>query len=153
MKQAGDQGRLFLSKLTQKGHLLWMDEILHHLRNPGMMIPLQQTMVSHGFKVVQDFVHSEYGDRPPSDQRSRILLHGVGEELQECPAHSQMGPRHRGDACGVKNKSAGDGGNRPLAWLENSSASHAGESIPAVLIPTEECLDRYIDITSRTKPN
>ena len=22
-----------------KGHLLWMDEILHHLRNPGRMIP------------------------------------------------------------------------------------------------------------------
>ena len=21
-------------------HLLWMDEILHHLRNPGMLIPL-----------------------------------------------------------------------------------------------------------------
>ena len=24
-----------------KGNLLWMNEILHHLRNPGMMIPLQ----------------------------------------------------------------------------------------------------------------
>ena len=35
-----------------------MDEILHHPRNPGMMIPLQ--MVSHGFKVVQDFVHPQY---------------------------------------------------------------------------------------------
>ena len=23
------------------GHLLWMDEILYHLRNPGMMIPLK----------------------------------------------------------------------------------------------------------------
>ena len=42
--------------------LLWMDEILHHLRNPGMMLPCkyQQTMVSLGFKAVQDFVHPQY---------------------------------------------------------------------------------------------
>ena len=40
---------------------LWMYEILHHLTNPGMMIPrcrkYQGTMVSHGFKLVQDLVH------------------------------------------------------------------------------------------------
>ena len=42
-----------------------MDEILHHLRNPGMIrfpCKYQQTMVStfnHGFQVVQDFVHPQ----------------------------------------------------------------------------------------------
>ena len=46
--------------------ILWMDAILHHLRNPGMMIPLQ-TPTSNGFpwfKVVQDFVHPQYGGVP-----------------------------------------------------------------------------------------
>ena len=36
-----------------------MDEILHHLRNPGMMISLQTNHVLP-FKVVQDFVHPQY---------------------------------------------------------------------------------------------
>ena len=31
-----------------KKEVLWMDEILHHLRNPGMMIPLYIPM-NHGF--------------------------------------------------------------------------------------------------------
>ena len=35
-----NQCLLFLTKLTQNGHLLWMDEILHHLNNPGVMLPL-----------------------------------------------------------------------------------------------------------------
>ena len=41
--------------------ILWMDKILHHLRNPGMMIPCkyQPTMVSHGVQVAQDFVHPQ----------------------------------------------------------------------------------------------
>ena len=42
--------------------ILWMDEICsHHLRNPGMIrfpCECQRTTVSHGFKVVQEFVHS-----------------------------------------------------------------------------------------------
>ena len=40
-----------------------MNEILYHLRNPGMIDPLvntEQKMVSHGFKAVQDFVHPQY---------------------------------------------------------------------------------------------
>ena len=44
--------------------ILWMDEILHHPRNPRMIrLPCkyQQPMVSHGFQVVQDFVHPQYG--------------------------------------------------------------------------------------------
>ena len=44
--------------------ILWMDEILLHLRNPAMIDPLvntEQNMVSHGFKAVQDFVHPQYG--------------------------------------------------------------------------------------------
>ena len=38
-----------------------MDKILH-LRDPGRTIPCeyQETMVSHGFRVVQDFVHPQY---------------------------------------------------------------------------------------------
>ena len=42
--------------------ILRMEENLHHLRNPGMVIPLQtqQTIASHGFKVVQDVVHPQY---------------------------------------------------------------------------------------------
>ena len=52
------------AKAIGRMELLWMDEILHHLRNPGMMLPCkyQQTMVSLGFKAVQDFVHPQYGD-------------------------------------------------------------------------------------------
>ena len=30
---------------------LWMDEILHHLRNPGML------PTNYSFPLVQDFVH------------------------------------------------------------------------------------------------
>ena len=40
-----------------------MDEILPHLRNPGMIrfpCKYQQRMVSHGFKAMQDFVHPLY---------------------------------------------------------------------------------------------
>ena len=68
--------------------LLWMDEILHHLRNPAMMIPCkyQQTMPSYGFKVVQDFVHPQYQPqfrflpqtpkkRPRSDRAFEALPH------------------------------------------------------------------------------
>ena len=46
---------------AQKTFILWIDEILHHLRMPGMMIPCkyQQTMVSLGFEAVQDFVHPQ----------------------------------------------------------------------------------------------
>ena len=43
--------------------ILWMDEILHHLRNPGMIDPLVNTKpktVSSGFNSVQDFVHPQY---------------------------------------------------------------------------------------------
>ena len=32
--------------MRKKKKILWMDEILHHLRNPGMMIPLKLTMAS-----------------------------------------------------------------------------------------------------------
>ena len=38
-----------------------MDEILHHLRDPGRMIA--------GFQVVQDFVHPQY------DETGRLELH------------------------------------------------------------------------------
>ena len=43
--------------------VLWMDELLHHLRNPGMMIPLQiPTMfVFFSVNVLQHFVHPQYG--------------------------------------------------------------------------------------------
>ena len=55
--------------------LLWMDEMPHHLRNPGMMIPCkyQQTMVAHGFQVVQAFVHPQYGSLLASFHRSDPL--------------------------------------------------------------------------------
>ena len=44
----------------QQGHILWMDEILHHLRNPGMMSPLKiptNKGFKNGLQMVQDFVH------------------------------------------------------------------------------------------------
>ena len=50
--------------VLQIQNILWMDEFLHHLRIPGIIrFPFknQQIMVSHGFKVVQDFVHPQYG--------------------------------------------------------------------------------------------
>ena len=43
--------------------LLWVDEILHHLRSPGLIrfpCKYQQTMVCHGFRVVQHFAHPQY---------------------------------------------------------------------------------------------
>ena len=51
--------------------VLWMvaKSISHHLKNPGRIrFPgkYQQTMVSHGFKVVQDFVHPQYFHLPIS---------------------------------------------------------------------------------------
>ena len=39
--QAGDPAGLAELGLVCFGVVLWMDEILHHLRQPGMMIPLQ----------------------------------------------------------------------------------------------------------------
>ena len=55
--------RWALTQKAQKVTLLWMDEILHHLANPKRMAPpckCQRTTVSHGFQVVQDFVHPQY---------------------------------------------------------------------------------------------
>ena len=47
----------------KQGALLLMDEILHHLRNPGRIIlrKYQQTMLSHGFFYwcKTDFVHPQ----------------------------------------------------------------------------------------------
>ena len=43
--------------------LLWMDKILDHLRNPGMMIQLQiptNNGFNHASKAVQDFAHPQY---------------------------------------------------------------------------------------------
>ena len=46
--------------ISREQDIRWMvaKSISHRLRNPGM-IRFQQTMVSHCFKVVQDFVHPQ----------------------------------------------------------------------------------------------
>ena len=62
--------------------ILWMDEIVHQLRNPGMMIPLQIPTENgcHGFKVVQDFVHPQQDSLcpPASGQRTKCAADLVG---------------------------------------------------------------------------
>ena len=70
-----DRGVFCFLKWEPFTPLLWMNEILHHLRSFGMMIPqrsYQRTMVSNGFKVVQDFVHPQY------QQCNRICFLVVG---------------------------------------------------------------------------
>ena len=48
--KTGHQQRTVNKPLSQS--LLWMDEFLHHLRNPGMMIPLQ-IPIKNGFPWIQ----------------------------------------------------------------------------------------------------
>ena len=49
-----------------------MDEILHHLRNAGRMIPLQ-IPTNNGLHVVQDFVHPQNKPGCNSNLRGRSL--------------------------------------------------------------------------------
>ena len=60
--------------------ILWIDEILHHLRNPGMMIPLHMpTMVSHA--MVSKWCNLRQVLRPLSELARSCLPQGVG-----CPS-------------------------------------------------------------------
>ena len=69
---------LKFAKKKPKGPLLWMHEILHHLRNPG-----DDDSLVHCSKVVQDFVHPQYCQRNPLSLR----IVGTYVPRQVSPSH------------------------------------------------------------------
>ena len=74
--------------------VLWMDETLHHLRNPGKFpCKYQQTTVSHGFKVVRNgFRPSTVRDQnmqgDPRAWRTKLLNHLLSRWSSDVPLHA-----------------------------------------------------------------
>ena len=59
--------------------VLWMDEILHHLRNRGVPCKYQRTMAAHNFQVVRNgFCPSQYGggSMPPRNSAGQVASFG-----------------------------------------------------------------------------
>ena len=63
-----NQGPLFFKQTNQKGHLLWMDKILHHLETMGnhCLLGICRGTIIPGFLrwCEMDFAHPQYGRAP-----------------------------------------------------------------------------------------